>query len=70
MTGPVLWYVSQGPYSGLGEAWSVFMRKARATFPSAELAGPPGDVYVCAPEDHAGSGAARLTTLMWAPLRS
>jgi hypothetical protein len=69
VTGPVLWYVAQGPYAGIGEAWTLFMKKAHARFPAVELSGPPGDVYVCDPADHAGAGASRLTTLMWAPVR-
>ncbi len=30
--------------------------------------GPPGDVYVCDPDDHEADGGANLTTILWAPL--
>ena len=66
--GRVAWYVFQGPYSGLGDAWQEFMRKAHASGPVA-LSGPPGDVYVCDPADHPGDRAATMTTIFWAPLK-
>jgi len=33
-----------------------------------KLRGPPGDVYVCDPEDHKGDRAASMITILWAPM--
>lgn len=66
--GRVAWYVYAGPYRGLSEGWGTFMRKAHAAH-GGELAGPPGDVYVCDPADHEGEAEAKLITIMWAPLK-
>ena len=65
--GRVVWYVYQGPYSKLGEAFRSFMGKASKAFPG-KTRGPPGDVYVCPPEEHHGERERTLTTIFWAPL--
>jgi hypothetical protein len=65
--GRVVWYVFQGPYSQLPGAWNDFWVKVRAANVG-ELAGPPGDVYVCSPEEHKGKEA-NMTTILWAPLK-
>ncbi|MFQ5918870.1 MAG: hypothetical protein ACE5I4_02335 [Thermoplasmata archaeon] len=66
--GPVAWYVFQGPYSALSDAWASFMQKALASGVS-KPSGPPGDVYVCDPLDHLGEAEEKLTTILWVPLR-
>lgn len=66
--GKVAWYVFQGPYAGLPDAWSKFGEKLRVMGPS-KFAGPPGDVYVCDPEDHKGEAQGKLVTILWAPLK-
>ncbi|MFI5415586.1 MAG: hypothetical protein ACHQ16_08085 [Candidatus Lutacidiplasmatales archaeon] len=65
--GRVVWYVYQGSYSQLGEGFREFMGKASRAFPE-KLQGPPGDVYVCPPEEHQGDLERTLTTILWAPL--
>lgn len=66
--GPVAWYVFQGPYATLSDAWASFMQKALASGVG-ELVGPPGDLYVCDPLDHLGQTEEKLTTLLWVPLK-
>ena len=65
--GRVAWYVAQGPYSKLGDMWQEFMRKVRAS--NLPVMGPPGDLYVCDPEEHRGPAEKTLSTIMWAPLK-
>ena len=65
--GRVVWYVYRGSYSGLGKAFQVFMTKASKAFPG-KLRGPPGDVYVCPPEEHQGEHEGAMLTILWAPL--
>lgn len=65
--GPCAWYVHQGPYETMGQAWAVFMAKASASY-AGRMAGPPGDVYVCDPMDHEND-ASKLTTILFAPIR-
>jgi len=67
VTGKVAWYVFQGPYSQLPVGWNDFWAKFRSA--SLEITGPPGDVYVCAPEEHRGDEQ-KLTTILWAPVRA
>lgn len=67
VNGRVVWYVYQGSYSGLGRAFGTFMQKASAAYPG-KTRGPPGDLYVCPPEEHTGEGERTLTTIIWAPL--
>ena len=31
--------------------------------------GPPGDLYICDPEDHKELGQTKMLTLLWAPMR-
>ncbi len=68
VSGKVAWYVYQGPYEGISEAWQTFMAKVRAARPGT-IVGPPGDVYVCDPGDHQGDAQAKLTTILWAPIQ-
>jgi hypothetical protein len=42
------------------------MKKVRAK--KLQAAGPPGDLYICDPQDHEVDGGAGMLTLMWAPL--
>lgn len=65
--GRVVWSVHQGPYDGLGQAWAEFIRKVGAEY-GARMSGPPGDVYVCDPADHADD-TGRMTTILWSPIR-
>ena len=66
--GPVAFYVYQGPYASLSEAWSSFMQKALAAG-AGEPAGPPGEVYVCDPLDHLQGKEEKLTTILWVPVK-
>ncbi len=66
--GRVAWYVIQGSYDQLGDAWAEFMQKTLAS-DVGQVAGPPGDVYVCDPLDHLGEEQAKLTTILWVPLK-
>lgn len=66
--GQVAWYVFQGSYEGLADAWATFMQKALSS-DIGEVTGPPGDVYVCDPLDHLEDEQSRLTTILWAPLK-
>lgn len=64
--GRVAWYVYAGPYRDMGEnGWQTFMRKVQAS--NLKPRGPPGDVYVCDPEDHKGDREASMITILWAP---
>jgi hypothetical protein len=65
--GKVVWYVFQGHYSGLSEAWTKF-GKELSNIPAEKFAGPPGDVYACSPMDHKGTEE-KLITILWAPLK-
>lgn len=67
VAGPVAWYVYMGPYEGLGAAWQMFMGKVHAA--KLNPYGPPGDVYVCDPTDHAEDGGVKMLTVMWIPLK-
>lgn len=67
VTGNCAWYVYQGPYYGIPDAWQQFMRKVHAK--KLQGAGPPGDLYVCNPADHESDGGKKLMTIFWAPLK-
>jgi hypothetical protein len=68
VNGKVAWYVYQGPYSELGsKGFSEFWRKFRAA--KLEVAGPPGDVYVCSPECHEADKQAKMLTVIWCPVK-
>ena len=67
VNGKVVWYVFQGPYSELSKGWSRFMKKALAKKGS-KVTGPPGDVYICSPEEHIGEEET-ITTILYAPLK-
>jgi hypothetical protein len=66
--GNVAWYVFQGSYAALSDAWASFMQKALAS-KVGDLGGPPGDVYVCDPLDHLAEADEKLTTILWVPLK-
>jgi hypothetical protein len=68
VSGKVAWYVYQGLYSRLPDAWADFMRKLQTEKPG-PFAGPPGDVYVCDPDDHEADEQRELITILWTPLR-
>ncbi len=59
VNGKVAWYVFQGPYRELPDAWAIG---------SGKVSGPPGDVYVCDPVDHKGTEE-KLITILWAPVK-
>ncbi len=65
--GRVAWSVHRGPYSGISRAFPAFMEKVQTALPGA-VRGPPGDVYVCSPEDHPGPGQPSLMTIFWVPI--
>ena len=54
-------------YSGISRAFPAFMEKVQTALPGA-VRGPPGDVYVCSPEDHPGPGQPSLMTIFWVPI--
>jgi len=66
--GKVVWYAYRGPLDGLGRAWETFMSMARATRVG-PLHGPPGDLFVCDPDDHKEDRQESLLTILWAPLK-
>ena len=66
--GRVAWYVAQGPYSQLSDMWQVFMGKVQGS--KVPVLGPPGDVYVCDPEDHEADAQRTLITILWAPMKA
>lgn len=66
--GKVAWYVYQGDYGGLGEGWSTFHRKVVAAKVGKPY-GPPGDVFVCDPDEHKDDPK-NLITIMFMPLRA
>lgn len=65
--GNAVWFVWRGPLEMLGEAWVFFHRKVRARDPG-RPDGPPGEVFVCRPEDHADEHPSRLLTILYLPL--
>jgi hypothetical protein len=65
VNGRVAWYVFQGPYR-LPEGWGEFMKKAQASNAN-EFTGPPGDVYVCNPQEHKDNEQ-KMITILWTPL--
>jgi hypothetical protein len=67
VSGKVAWYVFQGPYSNLPAGWADFMNKFDNSNVG-EPAGPPGDVYVCNPDEHKGHEQ-RSLTILWTPLK-
>ena len=67
VTGKVAWYVYRGPYSGIGQAFGEYMRKAIAL--KVVPVGAPGDVYIDDPDYHKADGQAKLLTLFWTPVK-
>ena len=67
VNGSVAWYVFRGPYKLLPDGWKEFWKKFGETS-ALKLAGPPGDVYVCAPQEHKGDEN-NMITIIWAPLK-
>lgn len=67
VNGKVAWYVFQGPYRGLADAWTKLGKELQAMGPG-KFSGPPGDVYACTPADHKGSEE-KLITILWAPMK-
>lgn len=63
--GKAFWWVYQGSYDDLPAAWRTFHGKAKEA--GVVLAGPPGDVYVCDPDDHQDD-AAKILTVLWVPV--
>jgi hypothetical protein len=61
--GKVAWWVVRGPPSSLGSAWESFHQKVGQT-----LLGrpdhPPGDVFICRPEDHTAEEQRNLLTIL------
>jgi hypothetical protein len=66
--GAMCWHVYEGPYDGLGKGWERFMRKAQEAHRE-RLASPPGDVYVCDPEDHKAEKQGDMITILWCPVK-
>jgi hypothetical protein len=66
--GKVVWFVYQGPYTGLGESMRTFIQNVYRS-QAALIDGPMGDVYPCSPTDHAGPTAPKLSTVFWVPVR-
>ena len=68
VNGKTAWYVYQGSYRGLPEAWAKFGRMLQA-LKTEKFTGPPGDVYVSDPMDRQGPAEVKKITILWAPLR-
>ncbi len=65
--GRTVWYVYAGPYADISQkGWRVFMQKVHSS--GTKPRGPPGDVYVCDPDDHKADLQATMLTILWAPL--
>jgi len=67
VNGRVAWYVFKGPYSKLPDGWSEYWKKFGQN-PSLKVGGPPGDVYVCMPQEHKGDEDSMIT-IFWTPLK-
>ena len=68
VSGKVAWYVYQGPYSELGsKGFSTFWRKFGEA--KLEMAGPPGDVYVCSPDCDEADKQTKMLTIIWCPIK-
>ena len=65
--GTVAWFVAQGPYAEMQGMWRAFHAKVRTK--KLTVHGPPGDVYVCDPDDHAGERQRTLSTVLWIPVK-
>ena len=65
--GKVAYRVIQGSYEQLPGAWATFPQRALETARSPPR-GPPGDVYVCSPMDHA-KDPGRLLTVLYLPVQ-
>ncbi len=63
--GRVFWWVYQGPYEAMSAAWRTFHEKGGEA--GVVPAGPPGDIYVCDPDDHRDDPD-RILTVMWIPV--
>jgi hypothetical protein len=60
--GKVAWYVYRGPYSELGsKGFSAFWKRFGEA--KLEMAGPPGDVYVCSPDCHKEDKQSKMLTI-------
>ena len=68
ISGKVAWYVYQGPYAGMPKGWSEFHKKVGSTVKS-KPSGPPGDVYICDPDDHKVEAQETLLTILWMPVK-
>ncbi len=67
MRGRVAWYVYAGSYREIGtKGWQAFREKIHAS--KLRPHGPPGDLYVCDPDDHEGPRESAMITILWAPL--
>ena len=62
VAGRVAWLVAQGPYAKMPEMWREFHHKVHAK--GLTVHGPPGDVYVCDPDDHTGERERSLSTIL------
>ncbi len=65
VVGPIAWWIFRGSHDGMGAAWELFGEKLETVLGHGGV-GPPGDIYLCDPEDHPGDWEAMLTVL-WAP---
>ncbi|MCW4020634.1 MAG: hypothetical protein NWF14_05335 [Candidatus Bathyarchaeota archaeon] len=66
--GKMAWYIYQGPHSellakGHNEFWKKF------TIASLKMAGSPGDIYLCSPENHEEDNYTKLLTIIWCPIK-
>ncbi len=63
--GKAFWWVYQGFYDDLGAAWSTFHLKGGEA--GVKMMGPPGDIYVCDPDDHEDDPE-KMLTVLWTPI--
>lgn len=67
VTGKVAWYVYQGPYSDLPKGFDTFWKKFGEA--KLQMAGAPGDVYICSPECHKEDKQVKMLTILWCPVK-
>jgi hypothetical protein len=65
--GKVAWWVVRGPLSSLGSSWAAFHQKVGESR-SGRPDGPPGEIFICRPEDHAADQQQGLLTILYLPL--
>lgn len=63
--GKAFWWVFQRTYESMAKAFETFRTKAGPA--GVQPVGPPGDVYVCDPDEHR-EDPERILTVLWVPV--